>query len=158
MGLGGIGELGPVFGAGKVRGTLDHELIFHGEEQPLPAADAFHSLIDAAAQAAGARDVFGRLAGILHGERSVVHAEEAGAVRRAADGDVVGQRDVAVAGQPRCLMSRDGAERRKGQGRVRRVGGVHQLPAAIVVAFGGGQRANDGQVAASARRPWACAG
>src|SRR5262245_55069069 len=102
------------------------ELLLKTVEQSLPAEHPLARNLGGA-QAARRRDVFGWAARILHGERSVVHAEEAGAARlRVADLDVVRQRDLAIAGELGYLMSRHRPDRRERDGGVRSVAGVHE--------------------------------
>ncbi len=145
VGLGAVGELGAVlFAQVRVRGR--GELVLEGVEKTLAAADAFFGFI-AAADALRGADVFRGRAWVLHGEGGVGHAEEAGAVRAAADRDIVRQRDVLIAGELRDLVGRHRTDRGKRQRRVGRVGGVHQLAATHVIAFRRGQGTDDGQVA-----------
>ena len=88
--------------------------------------------------------VLRRLAGVLDRERRVRHAEEARADPRgrAADGDEARQVQVLR----RQLLGGDRADVRVLRQRVRRAAGVHQHRAALVVAFGRRQRADDRQV------------
>src|SRR5207245_119174 len=73
--LGAVGELGAVFFA-QVGGTAGGELVFQSKEQALAAADALFGF-DAGAKALRGPNVFRRHAGVLDGEGSVGHAEEA---------------------------------------------------------------------------------
>ena len=156
--LGGIGELGAfgqfrvalVLGAGRhvggqVRHPAIHEILFEPQEQALPTANAVFE-VRAGAERLRRPNVFRRRARILHGERSVIHAQEPRAVRRAADANIRRQRDALIAGQLRGFVSEHGADRREADRGVRRIGGVHQLTATHVIAFCGRKRADDGEV------------
>ena len=78
---------------GEVRELALGEVVFHGVEEALAAAQALHGLGLVLAEAGGGLDVGGRLAGVLDRERRVHHAEEAGtdALSGAADADEAGQ-------------------------------------------------------------------
>ncbi len=128
----------------QVREGAFGEVVLDGVEQALPAAQAFDGLGFVAAEAARRLDVLRRLAGVLHGERGVHHAEEArpDALGGAADADEAGQRQV-LGGQQR---GGHGADGRVLHDRAGLPAGVHQGRAALVAAFVGHQRADDRQV------------
>src|SRR5262245_32165616 len=103
MGAGSISEAIAV-GAGQVRSPAIRELLFESIEQSLAAANAVLDFV-AAGHARRRTDVLGRSARVLHVERGEVHAEEARRTSAAADRDVAGQADFAVAGQLGNLVS-----------------------------------------------------
>ena len=124
-------------------GARTGEVVFDGAEQTLTTAEAFFHLFGLA-EAGGGRDVLRRLAGVLDRERSVHHAEEAGAdaLGGAADADETRQRQVFRGQQRRG----HGAKGRVLHDRIRLPAGVHQHGAAFMAAFVGHQGADQRQV------------
>ncbi len=122
------------------------ELVFERVKQALATANAFLRL-GTGADGLGRPDVFRRSAGVLHRERGIGHAEKARSIGGTANGDVVRQRNIVIAGQFGDFVCGHRADGGKRQRWVGRVGRVHQGAATGVIAFGGRQGADECQMA-----------
>ena len=125
VGLGGLGR----------RAVRLEEIILQSMEH-FRAPDHVHVF--------GRRHIIGRLAGVLHRERRIGHAEEAGADSRGRTADCDEARQVEILG--RQLLGGHRADVRPLRQRVGRTAGADEHRPPLMIAFGRRERANDRQV------------